>query len=245
MHQRLAAILGAAATIGLFALTNAKRLADAISIIHLPHDVGEFLTAMSGVSELVSYGALAIGIACLAYLAWSSRKPKRSKVAEPPPANQSDKEIASIQFKWTPGGAGAPYEIRAIVTPYQNLKNFVLLGALATATHYLGGTCKWVWEPSLRLLKLTDLFKGEVRSSQILFCWRTVTPVANPITIFEKKAPDLKDDQLLMLRVSAICDSGAVYLQEAYHVRRIGESIIVDPMHQDHIAYVEDANSGL
>ena len=47
MRQRPAAILGAVATLGLFLLTNAKRMADAVAIIHLPHDVEEVLTSMS------------------------------------------------------------------------------------------------------------------------------------------------------------------------------------------------------
>jgi hypothetical protein len=34
MRQRIVATLGAIVTLGLFLLTNAKRLADAISIIH-------------------------------------------------------------------------------------------------------------------------------------------------------------------------------------------------------------------
>jgi hypothetical protein len=153
--------------------------------------------------------------------------------------------IAKIDFKWTPGGVGSQYELRAIVTPHQNLKNFILLGTLAIANHYVDGGCKWIWEPAFRLLKPTDLFKGEVRAAQILFCWRIVTPVANPITIFEKKALELKDDQLLMLRVSAISDSGTVHHQEAYQIRKIGETIILDPIHRDHIAYIEGANDGL
>ena len=30
--------------------------------------------------------------------------------------------IAKIEFKWTPGGVGSQYVIRALVTPHQNLK---------------------------------------------------------------------------------------------------------------------------
>jgi hypothetical protein len=161
------------------------------------------------------------------------------------PSKQDTTTIAKIDFKWTPGGVGSQYEIRTIVTPNQNLKNFVLLGTPAVATHYADGTSKWMWEPAFRLLKPTDLFKGEVRAAQILFCWRIVTPVANPITIFEKKALELKDDQLLMLRVSAISDSGTAHHQEAYQIRKIGEAIILDPIHQDHIAYIKGANDGL
>jgi hypothetical protein len=80
MRQRIAAILGAIATLGLFLLTNAKRLADAISIIHLPNDVEELFTSMSHTPILISYGALAIGVICLAYLAFSHwwLKPKLS-----------------------------------------------------------------------------------------------------------------------------------------------------------------------
>jgi hypothetical protein len=68
MRQRLVATIGAIVTIGLFVLTNAKRLADAISIIHLPHDTEELLTSMSATPMLISYSALAIGLSCLAYL---------------------------------------------------------------------------------------------------------------------------------------------------------------------------------
>ena len=66
MRQRLAATIGAIVTIGLFVLTNAKRLADAISIIHLPHDTEELLTSMSATPTLICYSALAIGWSCLA-----------------------------------------------------------------------------------------------------------------------------------------------------------------------------------
>jgi hypothetical protein len=68
MRQRLAATIGAIVSLGLFVLTNAKRLADAISLIHLPHDVEELLTSMSATPILISYCALAIGLSCLAYL---------------------------------------------------------------------------------------------------------------------------------------------------------------------------------
>ena len=68
MQSKRGAIIGAVVTLGLFVLTNAKRAADALAIIHLPHDLGEFLTAMSRVPELLSYGALATGIICVAYL---------------------------------------------------------------------------------------------------------------------------------------------------------------------------------
>ena len=47
MQSKRGAIIGAVVTLGLFVLTNAKRAADALAIIHLPHDLGEFLTAMS------------------------------------------------------------------------------------------------------------------------------------------------------------------------------------------------------
>jgi len=87
MHPKWGAVIGAVVTISLFVLTNAKRAADTVSIIHLPHDLGEFLTAMSGTPALVSYGALSIGIICLAYLIASSWKPGKQEqpkeIAEP------------------------------------------------------------------------------------------------------------------------------------------------------------------
>jgi hypothetical protein len=85
MRRKWTATIGAVATIGLFLLTNAKRLADAISIIHLPHDVGEFLSAMSEVPALISYGALSIGIICLAYLvngSWTRYRPQGADEAD-------------------------------------------------------------------------------------------------------------------------------------------------------------------
>jgi hypothetical protein len=88
MGQRAVAILGAVVSIGLFLLTYAKRLADALSIVHLPHDVGEFLTAMSGVPALVSNGALSIGIICLAYLVHGSWK--ANELDRPKDAGEAD-----------------------------------------------------------------------------------------------------------------------------------------------------------
>jgi hypothetical protein len=94
MRQKLAATIGAIVTIGLFLLTNAKRVADAISIIHLPHDVGEVLTSMSQTPILISNAALGIGLICLAYLIashWRSEKnppqpapPKQAPLLETP-----------------------------------------------------------------------------------------------------------------------------------------------------------------
>jgi hypothetical protein len=89
MHQRLAATIGAIVSIGLFVLTNAKRLADAISIIHLPNDVEELLTSMSHTPTLISYGALAIGIICLAYLAISHWWPTAER---PDPAVEAQRQ---------------------------------------------------------------------------------------------------------------------------------------------------------
>jgi hypothetical protein len=90
------------ATLGLFVLTNAKRLADAISIIHLPHDVEEFLTSMSQTPILLSYAALAIGIICLAYLAvspwWTKGTPKIPSPSKPPPVIE---RAASLDPNWS------------------------------------------------------------------------------------------------------------------------------------------------
>jgi hypothetical protein len=102
MRQGLAAIIGAIFTIGLFVLTNAKRLADAISIVHLPHDVGEFLTSMSETPILISYTALAIGIICLAYLAvslWRTKgTPKATSPLLPSPVME---KVASSNPNWS------------------------------------------------------------------------------------------------------------------------------------------------
>jgi hypothetical protein len=76
LRQKIVAAIGAIATIGLFLLANAKRLADAISIVHLPHDVGEVLTSMSQTPTLISNAALAVGLICLAYLGFSHWRPK-------------------------------------------------------------------------------------------------------------------------------------------------------------------------
>jgi hypothetical protein len=92
MRQRIVAILGAIVTLGLFVLTNAKRLADTISIIHLPHDVEELLTSMSQTPVLISYTALAIGIVCLAYLAVSHWWLKPKPLALEKPAGEASQE---------------------------------------------------------------------------------------------------------------------------------------------------------
>ena len=92
MRQRPVAILGAVATLGLFLLTNAKRMADAVAIIHLPHDVEELLTSMSQTPILISYGALTIGIVCLAYLVISHWWPKPKLAAPANPSNETEQE---------------------------------------------------------------------------------------------------------------------------------------------------------
>ena len=92
MRQRPVAILGAVATLGLFLLTNAKRMADAVAIIHLPHDVEEILTSMSQTPILISYGALTIGIGCLAYLVISHWWPKPKLAAPANPSNETKQE---------------------------------------------------------------------------------------------------------------------------------------------------------
>jgi hypothetical protein len=92
MRQRIVATLGAIVTLGLFLLTNAKRLADAISIIHLPHDVEELLTSMSQTPVLISYSALAIGLVCLTYLAISRWWPKPKPPAPDKPIGETAQE---------------------------------------------------------------------------------------------------------------------------------------------------------
>lgn len=230
MHQRVAAVIGAVATIGLFALTNAKRLADAISIVHLPHDVGEFLTAMSAVPTLISYGALAIGVVCVAYLVLSTRKPKaRSKL------------FASIEFRFMQGES---LIINAIVTPAYDLKNLVLLGTFAAAVYYEDGSVRWVWEPSIRLLKTDDVFKGEIIQAQVVNCNRA-DPSQSPMIFFSEKPVPVYDDQLYLFRVTTICDSGTMILQRPYRQRRLDYANLFDPVRSEEINYVQGAREGL
>ena len=103
MRQRLAATIGAIVTIGLFVLTNAKRLADAISLIHLPHDVEEVLTSMSATPILISYGALAVGLSCLTYLIISHwRAPPVSNSTAPILANRRKlpPPLSAVSLNW-------------------------------------------------------------------------------------------------------------------------------------------------
>jgi hypothetical protein len=92
MRQRLVAAIGAIITIGLFLLTNAKRTADAISIIHLPHDVGEVLTSMSQIPILISNAALAIGLICLAYLVTTHLRAKPTPPVSDRPTGETAQE---------------------------------------------------------------------------------------------------------------------------------------------------------
>ena len=103
MRQRLAATIGAIVTLGLFVLTNAKRLADAISLIHLPHDIEEVLTSMSATPILISYSALAIGLSCLAYLMISHWRP--------PPVPNSAAPILANRAELPPPLSAVPLQL--------------------------------------------------------------------------------------------------------------------------------------
>jgi hypothetical protein len=103
MRQRLAATIGAIVTLGLFVLTNAKRLADAISLIHLPHDVEEVLTSMSATPILISHSVLAIGLSCLAYLIISHwLTPPVPNSAAPILANRAElpPPLSAVSLHW-------------------------------------------------------------------------------------------------------------------------------------------------
>jgi hypothetical protein len=98
-------------------------------------------------------------------------------------------DLVQIEFRWKPGGANDQYEINAIVAAKQNLKNFVLIGHFAVAEHYLSSS-KWLWQPSVRLLKTEDIFQGEVKSLPLIRCPRKDD--GNSMMIFNERHGALK-----------------------------------------------------
>jgi hypothetical protein len=155
-----------------------------------------------------------------------------------------DKKFASIEFRFKRDRPEVdPYILNAVVTASENMKNFVLIGTLARATHYVSGQ-RWEWETPVRLLKPNDLFKGEVREGQILFCWRSETS-NTPINVFNGHQIAIAAEQFIMLRVTAICDASTTYLQRAYRLRRTGDVNTIDLIHGDEIAHISGANDGL
>jgi hypothetical protein len=164
--------------------------------------------------------------------------PNQTAASVPP-----NKPLASLEFRFETRHAEGTYKLNAIVTATENMKNFVLIGTPAIAINSQSGS-RWGWEPPARLLKPNDLFKGEIRESQILFCWGH--DAANqPLSIFNRRPLVIEPEQLIMLRVAAICDAGTISLQRAYRIRRTGDVNTVDLIHDDDIAYISGANIGL
>jgi hypothetical protein len=152
------------------------------------------------------------------------------------------KDAVQIEFRWKPGGANDPFEINAVVTAKQNIKNLALIGHFAVAKHYETNT-KWIWEPSTRLLKLDDIFKGEVKAIPIIRCPRN-DGAGDSMMIFNERTWGTKEEsQLLLFRVTAISDTGEQHVQKAYHARRIGGTNLLDPIDLTEIGYVEGAKN--
>jgi hypothetical protein len=152
-------------------------------------------------------------------------------------------KFASIEFRFKADQPDSPYILNAVITANENMKNFVLISALARATHYVSGH-RWDWETPVRLLKPNDLFRGQVREVQILFCWRSETG-NTPVTVFSNTRVVMAGEQFIMLRVTATCDAGTTYLQRAYRLRRTGDVNTIDLIHSDEIAHISRANDGL
>jgi hypothetical protein len=149
-------------------------------------------------------------------------------------------DLVQIEFRWKSGGANDQYEINAIVAAKQNLKNFVLIGHFAVAEHYLSSS-KWLWQPSVRLLKTEGIFQGEVKSLPLIRCPRKDD--GNSMMIFNERAWGVKDSQLLLLRVTAVSDSGTVHFQKAYSSQKIGDVILLDSIDMNDVAYVGEAEN--
>ena len=101
----------------------------------------------------------------------------------------SGADSVQIEFRWKPGGQSDPYEVNAIITAKQNLKGFVLIGHFAVAEHYLSSS-RWLWQPSVRLLKTEDIFQGEVKSLAVIRCPRKDD--GNSMMIFKRERGALK-----------------------------------------------------
>ena len=148
-------------------------------------------------------------------------------------------DLVEIEFKWKPGGANDPFEISAIVTAKQNLKDFALIGHFAITVHYLSGA-KWLWEPSIRLLRLDDFFKGEVKTVPVIRCPRS----GSALTVFNERTWGLKSDGvLILLRVTAVSDSGEQHIQKAYNARQFGAQNDLQPIHLDDLSDIEGAQN--
>ncbi|MEA2818964.1 MAG: hypothetical protein QOJ86_968 [Bradyrhizobium sp.] len=148
-------------------------------------------------------------------------------------------DAVQIEFRWQPGGASHPYEVNAIVTANQTLKDFALIGNFATDAHYANGTAKWIWEPSIRLLKLDDFYKGEAKGFPVINCPRT----GDSLMIFNERTVGIKEDKLILVRVTAISETGTVYLQKAYNVQRSGAAIIFNIISLDDIPDIKGAET--
>jgi hypothetical protein len=202
------------------------------------HVVNPYLFGIQ-LSWILHYGVTLALVGLGLWLFWRTRpnSPKNT----PHQSALPNADFVQIEFKWNPGSGSAsdPFEINAIVTAKENLKNFALIGHFAVTVHYLSGA-KWLWEPSIRLLRLDDFFKGEVKTAPVIRCPRS----GNALTVFNERTWDLKSDGvLILLRVSAVSDSGTQYTQKAYNARQFGKQNDFQPISLDDIAYIEGAEN--
>jgi hypothetical protein len=151
-------------------------------------------------------------------------------------------DLAIIELRWKPGGANDPYEVNAIVTPSLTIKDFVLIARFATAVHYANGNSKWLWQPSVRITGPRDLFREETVQTPLIRCPRSAGG-ANEMIFFDNKTWKIEDSQLILLRLSAVCDGHTINLQKAFHQRRFGETVVLDTIPLEDIAYIEGAEA--
>jgi len=154
----------------------------------------------------------------------------------------SSTEPAAIELRWKPGGANDPYEVNAVVTPSLTIKDFVLIARFATVIHYANGSSKWLWQPSIRMTGPRDLFREETVQTPLIRCPRSAGG-ANEMIFFDNKTWKIEDSQLILLRLSAVCDGHTINLQKAFHQRRFGETVVLDTTPLEDIAYIEGAEA--
>jgi hypothetical protein len=211
-------------------------------IYHRAHEIGEVAPVLENILNPPTWLPLILlplGLLLL-WLALRRGKSERSsdRVGDAP---KQKPDIVQIEFRWKPGGATDPYEIYAIVTIKQNLKDFVVFGHFAVAEHYLSSTSKWLWQPSVRLFKTEDIFQGEVKSLPVIRCSRKDD--GNSMMIFNERAWSIKDSQLLLLRMTAVGSSGTQFFQRAFNSQKIGNTVLLDYVDINDIAYVEGAET--
>jgi hypothetical protein len=157
------------------------------------------------------------------------------------PTKKSDQSasFAKLAFVWKPATSKEDVVLAVSITAMERAKDIAFVGRYAKAVHYVSSS-EWRWGTSIRLKDVANAVPGEVWEQELLRRPRTGT---NTVRLFDAIQMNFSEDPLILVRFDVLDSEGATRIQKAFYLRKIGDTLLTDPTHQDDIGYIGGADA--